>query len=412
MSAVTLVQIVSEEPLANLLGALALEPAKIVFLHTPKNAARAGWTRLALEKAGLRFEHTFHQLSEQPSLQETAAAIRARAETSPDGSSPVVNFTGDSAPIVIGAFVDAYSRKIPSFHVDGERLRFVDGGTGPAPSLLANGGAAAAVRARARLGIDVLAVAQGFESVSAGLDPEPLLPLARHMLHHLDEETAISQALLALPDPRHPEEVPSFLETPVFENAISDEAARLAIEGGVLERRDGELFFARPASLSRLEEWVESGEYSRPEWFEALAPLQNAVNFFGGGWWELSVFDAARCSGLFRDLRWSASATLAGQTYEKDILGLQEHALAIFSCKRGGGGGRHLVAGLDELDANARHFGGNLARRYLCVSQPIPPAPFRVLQERAAQTRTVLVGPAEKLSADSFLRPPPRISPP
>jgi hypothetical protein len=274
MSRAALLQLVSEQTLPNILPALALEPAEIVLLHTPRTQRHANQIRGALQKAGLPLHTRLIALSGVPDIRETGAAVKQAAAALPAHLTPVVNFTGGTKLMSIGAFVAAYTAQTPSLYVDTANLAFTDGGTGDLPLVL----------------------------------------------------------------------------------------------------RDNHA---------------------------ALAPLQTALNFFGGGWWELAVFDAAQRSGKFRDLRWSVTITVAGQTYEKDLIALHGLNLALFSCKRGGGKNR-LVAALDELDANARQIGGTHARRYFCVAAAISKPQIAPLQERARQTGTQIIGPAQSLNPNSF----------
>ena len=48
-----LVQLVSDQTMPNVLAALALEPAHITLLHTPRTEPQAAWINNALRRAGL-----------------------------------------------------------------------------------------------------------------------------------------------------------------------------------------------------------------------------------------------------------------------------------------------------------------------------------------------------------------------
>lgn len=406
MSRAALLQLVSEQTLPNILPALALEPAEIVLLHTPRTRRHADQIRAALQKAGLPLHTRLIALSGAPDIRETGAAVKQTAAALPANLTPVVNFTGGTKLMSIGAFVAAYTAKIPSLYVDTANLAFTDGGTGDLPLALRDNHAALA-RAKSRLNLDIVAAAHGIQGISAGLDPAPLLPLALHLLRNPGEERTLNTALQKLPNanPRKPAEVAALLSSPLPQNLLSPTAAKLALDAGILDQISGKHHFARPASLEKLEKFLEdetAGAIGFAAWQTALAPLQTALNFFGGGWWELAVFDAAQRSGEFRDLRWSVTITVAGQTYEKDLIALHGLNLALFSCKRGASGRDRLVAALDELDANARQIGGTHARRYFCVAAAISKQQIAPLQERARQTGTQIIGPAQSLNPNSF----------
>ena len=72
-----LIQLVSEQTMQNVLPALALKPASLVLLHTPRTSDQVQWIAAALRKAGLQFEVRAIPLTEMPDIQETGAATRA-----------------------------------------------------------------------------------------------------------------------------------------------------------------------------------------------------------------------------------------------------------------------------------------------------------------------------------------------
>ncbi|MDR0535624.1 MAG: DUF1887 family protein [Puniceicoccales bacterium] len=405
----SLIQIVSGQTLPNIFPALVLPHAEIVLLHTPGTVAQCGWIAKALEKAGVGVRIQKRVLSDSPGIEETGrATIDAISDARASGLAPIVNFTGGTKLMGIGAFVAAHQSKTPSFYLDAANDQFTDGRTGDLPLALRDHWKAVKT-IRQMLNLDIVAAACGIESISPGRDPAPFLPLALHLRHNAGERDALLQAIdpKANPifDPKKPEDVAQLLDTPVFDGVISEHAARLAADAGILEQRSGQWFFARPASLEKLEDWLQNEKPALPEWFAALAPLQTAINFFGGGWWELAVLDAARRAGIFSGIRWSVEVSIGGQTYEKDLIALENLNLAIFSCKRGGDKARRLVAAIEELDSTARHIGGSHARRYFCVACPISAerlAPIRML---AGHTNTILVGPASHLNPGSFAKP-------
>jgi hypothetical protein len=122
-----------------------------------------------------------------------------------------------------------------------------------------------------------------------------------------------------------------------------------------------------------------------------------------GGWWELAVLDAARASGRFHDIHWSPHVTRSDSytPIEEDLLAVEDLSLAVFSCKRGGERPR-LLRAFEELDSSARHLGGAFARRYFAIAQPIAKHALVEIQARATATRTILIGPAQRLKSVSF----------
>ena len=394
-----LIQLVSEQTLPNILPALVLRPAKLILCPTRRTEPQAQAIRRALEKAGLVFDLRILPLTENPEIQETGAAIRqAIHESTAEGLTPVVNFTCGTKLMGLGAFVAALNTKSASLYVDSDQHRFIDGNTGPLTTLLSDSYAALRT-AESALTLEIMALAHGIETLSSGRDPAPYLPLARHLLQNPTEEKNLGQALTAIGNPRRPAQLLQALSTPL--SSLSPQTAKLGIEASLLCGSPDSPRLSRPESLQKLEAWAAGEPYLTPDWFAALAPFQETLNFLGGGWWELAVYEAAQRSGRFRELRWSVEVHSAGQTFEKDLIAIEGLNLAVFSCKRGGEKGR-LVAAIDELDSNARQLGGSHARRYFAVAQPVPKAVFASVQERARQTRTTLLGPANRLSPDSF----------
>jgi len=394
-----LIQLVSEQTLPNILPALVLRPARIVLCPTRRTERQTQYIRRALELAGLNFELRILPLTENPEIQETGAAIRQAVEACVSADlTPVINFTCGTKLMGLGAFVAALNTKSASLYVDSDQHRFIDGNTGPLPTLLTDSHAALRT-AESALTLEIMASAHGIETLSAGRDPTPFLPLASYLHHNPSEENQLNQALKTIGNPRKPEELLRALATPL--TGLSPALATLAITAGLLVGPPDAPRLARPPALAKLEAWAAGEPFQTAEWFTALAPFQATLNFLGGGWWEVAVYDAALRSGHFRDLRWSVEVRSAGQTFEKDLIAIEGLNLAIFSCKRGGEKNR-LVGALDELDSTARQLGGSHARRYFAIAQPVPRSVFASVQERAQQTRTTLLGPSSRLSPDSF----------
>lgn len=396
----TLIQLVSEQTLPNILPALALRPSRLILCHTTRTVAQTQWIRHALELAGLKFDLQLRSLGLTPDAQETGGAVRALIqECHSQNVEALINFTGGTKLMSLGAFVAALNEKVASCYIDSENMRFVDGGTAPLPFSLLDSYQAMS-RAEASLNLDIVAAAHGIRQLRSGREPAAFLPLALHLLKNPEEELA-GHELLKKTNPKTPAEALTLLNAPVV--GMSPDVVRLAAEAGLLTSRSGAWYFNRPSSLDRLEAWAAGEHLTSEQWFAALGPLQQAVAFFCGGWWEVAVLETARRSGAFRDLRWSVEIVMGNQTFEKDILALDGVNLAVFSCKRGGRDSARCVAAIDELDANARQIGGSHARKFFCVAQAVPRKFFAAVQARASQTRTNLVGPYDRLTPDQFI---------
>ena len=395
-----LIQLVSEQTMQNVLPALALRPARLVLLHTPRTAPQCQWIAAALRRAGGAFELRTVRLTEMPDIAETGAAVRTAIQSARDaGEDPLVNITGGTKLMSIGAFAATLAPRCPSFYVDTEHRRFLDAGQVPAHSALADPWELLQ-RAEQTLNVDVVCAAHGIEHVSAGRDPAPFLPLAEHLRNHPADELACHSALSRLNFRFHQAlDVIARLDEPL--PALPPAVARLAGTAGLLESRGAVLYFSTPHRAA-LERWTCGEAWNdKAEFYAALQPLQFAQAFLSGGWWEVCVAHAARQSGRFRDLRWSAEVGLPGDRIEEDLLAVDGFNLAVFSCKRGGKGDR-LNRAFEEFVAASRRLGGTFSSKFFCVAQPISSQYFSMVQTEAARDRVRLIGPHARLSPALF----------
>lgn len=372
----TLIQLISEQTMQNLLPALRLKPRRLVHLVTPRTAARSQGLLAAARAAGVTPDVEVVRLSAMPGIAETLHAMREvlRKADAPDARS-VVNFTGGTKLMSIGAFAAAQEVKAPSLYVDTQDACFMDGATGPGLAELL-GGDFSFTPIQRQLRVDVLAMAHGVSRVTAGKQWQPMLPLAAHLFRHADEEALVHDALHGrnglfpgAGEPRKPAEWLPVLDRPF---RLPETAARLAVEAGLVRpgARPGEVLL--PDGTRGELELLARGPFTgfAARYFPAVAPLQQALGFLTGGWWEVTVCDAAEKSGLFRDLRWSAQVgDRNGPDTEEDVLGVDGVELLYISCKRGGARAR-LLPLLEEIRARAMTIGGSFNRRFLAVLQP------------------------------------------
>lgn len=390
MTDLTLVQLISEQTIQNLLPILRLKPKKLIHLVTPKTAARSAVLKAAAKAAGLDPALESIQLSAMPGIPECFNAVTdALAKANAHGQS-AVNFTGGTKLMSIGAFAAAQTQKVPSLYVDTQDACFVDGATSPEMNALLSGDWSF-TPIRSQLRVDVLGIANGVSRITGGKPWQSMLPLAEHLFHHIADEEATHAALHGpagiFPKGQEPRTPKDWL--PIFDKPIELPApvARLAIEAALV--RPGcsatEVFLpdASRAEMAYLASHHVPDFNSR--YFAAVAPLQHAAAFLTGAWWEVIVSDAAQKSGLFRDLRWSANVgDRNGPDTEEDILGVDGVELLYINCKRGGAKAR-LLPLLEEIRARAATIGGSFNRRFLAVLQPPQGKVAANLQQQAAQ---------------------------
>ncbi len=167
MKPLTLIQLISEQTIQNLLPILRLKPKKLVHLVTPKTAGRSAVLKAAAKAAGLDPELEVIQLSPMPGIPECFnAVVDAPAKNKTEGQS-VVNFTGGTKLMSIGAFAAAQTQTVPSLYVDTMDACFVDGATSPEMTkLLASDWSFTPIRNQLR--VDVLGIANSVSRITSG----------------------------------------------------------------------------------------------------------------------------------------------------------------------------------------------------------------------------------------------------
>lgn len=375
MSSTTLIQLISEQTIQNLLPVLRLKPDRIVHLVTPKTAARSVGLQAAAQAAGIHPEIETIQLSTMPGISECFNIVDSILSKIGNDVTCVVNFTGGTKLMSIGAFAAAQARKAPSLYVDTQDACFVDGATSPEMSRLL-GGDWSFTPIRKQLRVDVLGIANGVPRITAGKPWLAMLPLAKALFETIADEEATHAAIHGpsgiFPKGFEPRTPADWL--PIFHRPIQLPAhiARLAVETGLVRPGPAESTVLLPDATRQ--EMDHLANHNVPDYanryFRAVAPLQHASAFLSGGWWEVIVCDAAQTSGHFRDLRWSAFVgERSGPDTEEDILGVDVVELLYINCKRGGAKAR-LLPLLEEVRARAATIGGSFNRRFLAVLIP------------------------------------------
>ncbi|MBE2205587.1 MAG: DUF1887 family protein [Chthoniobacterales bacterium] len=375
MKPLTLIQLISEQTIQNLLPILRLKPQRLIHFVTPKTAARSAGLQAAANAAGVDPEMEVVQLSAMPGIPESFNAVRdAVGKVSGEGQA-VVNFTGGTKLMSIGAYAAAQSAKAPSLYVDTQDSCFVDGATSPDMQLLLEGDFSF-TSLRNQLCVDVLGIANGVSRITEGKSVDPVFPLARHLFEHREEEEAAHGAIYGehglFPKGLEPRKPTDWLPKLDQDIILPPAVASLAVASGLMRPGSSDdtvrLPDASRAELGHLASNEVKNFASR--YFSAVAPLQHAAAFLTGGWWEVIVHDATQKSGLFRDLRWSAIVgDPNGPDTEEDILGVHGVELLYINCKRGGAKAR-LLPLLEEVRSRAATIGGHFNRRFLAVYLP------------------------------------------
>ena len=349
----TLIQLVSEQTMQNVLPILALRPSHVCHVATPRVASRSDWIMNCVRQANVVPELDVSRLTDMPTIPETAQEIlRLATDAKKRGSEVIVNFTGGTKMMSIGAYAAAMELHATSVYIDTEHRVFVDGHTGDPLSGFLQNNLAFTPYERA-LTVNAIAVANGRERVTGGRDPSRYVALSQHLLSHPRDESQLWECFNGqhgiTPKGMEPRTADGWRPLVDKHLALSPEVAEFAAIAGLL-CRDGDHVRLPDACRNdmRLCQFIHS--------------------FFTGAWWEIAIVDAARRSGRFRDVRWGAEAgqRQACGSMEEDVLAVDGVGIAYFSCKRGGAAAK-LSRQLEEMDASARRLGGRFVTKFFCV---------------------------------------------
>ena len=407
----TLIQLVSEQTVQNLLPVLRLRPDRLVHLAAPRTVHRSSLIAEAARQSNRPVELETVALSAMPGMQETMqATLRAIEDAAQRDTACLVNFTGGTKLMSIGAYVAALKYKTPSIYVDTQDAVFVDGRTGEGLDALLDGDWSFTPIQR-RITVNAIAVANGCARVTEGRDWRPWLPLANHLYQNPADEDRCHEVINGprnqppvLGFPRRAAEWLAALDTDI---PLPPAVAELAVQSGRFRPGTAPNTVRLPdatrdklAALSRLDGAEKVPAFAR-RLFTAVAPLQDALNFLGGAWWEVIVAERMKQCGRFRDIRWSAKVGKRESELEEDVLAIEGVQIVYVSCKRGGERSRFLPL-LEEIQARARSLGGVYNRRFLAVYKPPSARVLSSLKRRADELGVKILFPEDLERLESF----------
>lgn len=402
----TLIQLVSEQTMQNLLPILRLKPARLVHLATPKTQNRSAWIAEAARQSNCPVELETLTLSAMPGMRETMQATLAAIENAGQrGDTALVNFTGGTKLMSIGAYVAALKHKTPSLYVDTQDALFVDGQS--AEGLAGHFGDDLSFTPLLRsLSLHAIAAANGCGRITNGHRWQPWLPLAQHLLNHADDEAACHNAIQKLSPP--PRRAAEWLEALDHDFSVPETVSTLANQTGQYRpgSQPGTLRLPDTTRADLFELASLDGQGPVPNYndrlFRAVSPLQLALNFLSGAWWEVIIAEHLSQTGRFRDIRWSAQVgERGGPDLEEDVVALDGVRVAYFSCKRSSQGGKLLTL-LEQIKARAERLGGTFNHRYLCIYRQPHGQVLRNLEKRAKELGIRLVFANHLLTPDPF----------
>ena len=391
----TLIHLVSDQTMQNLLPLLALRPAKVVQVRSrPKKFADSAQhleqavTAMAgtLLYADLRPEFIPEVIDEESPSPDTTRNVMARVLARHPGA--VVNVTGGTKLMSLGAlqatqtsagstavYCDTQARRFNWLHGEPEAVL-------PEFEQLA-----------ASLTLDGVLAAHGvspdkLRSVKPTADQ---LAFARgvHQLR-LESGEEVGRFARRLRDQSHPASkdisksaVDGMLAAglPGPDNDTEHQYLALAAVAGLLSERDGKWFYRLAGNTLRPEDRVR-----------AALEINKALL---GGWFELYVYDRMAASGRFADLRTEVQSRDRSQQSigETDIMGidLRQLGLVFVSCKVSD---EFLSKPLEHVFATrhrALEFGGTFAQTVFCIREFRDPNKRQIFGDACRVVRARLI---------------------
>lgn len=407
MTRVALVQLVSEQTMQNVLPILRLKPVKVYHLATAKTASRSEHILNAVKSANINPQIENIRLAAMPSITEaTRAVARAIGSAREEQLTPVVNFTGGTKLMSVGAYIAAYQAtpRALSLYVDTDDEQFVDGNTADGLSELFENDLSFNL-VRPMITLDIIARANGVAHITKGRAWQQYLDLAMYLFQNPVEALAVHAAIskFVVDTPKKLEEWPKLIDC---EFELPERVALLASASGLVRLTAAGKCKLPDITRSQLEECCRARSKNElvnnfdQKRIAATEPLEFTINFLMGGWWEVVVADAAM--RVFSNVRWSVKISLPGGIeLEEDVVCVDGVRAVCISCKRGGSGAR-LVAHLEELDARARNLGGNFTRKFLAVNMPLKGKTGTALFKRAAELGVKILRPVDIYRPEAF----------
>jgi hypothetical protein len=371
----TLIQLISEQTMPNLLAMIRLRPKRVVHLYTNRTKNQSRTLKNAANALGLHPQWQYCLMSDMPSIREThdtICHIHEKNLAEDPNATTVIHFTGGTKLMSIGAYAAASAKQCPSLYVDTFTQQFMDGHTSPVMrQLIGQDNHFQSIYDK--LHVEVLGVANGINRITSGKEWRPMLSLAKCLFNDRQAEEATHNAIHGPGglcdnghEPRNPDGWLRLINTPVI---LPTMIASLAVESGLVRQGPLADSILLPDSTAEELSFLAQNRVDNynARYYQALAPLQHAISFLTGAWWEIIVCEAAHQSGYATDIRWSCLVgDEKGLETEADVLGMDGVELLYISCKRGGSKSRFLPL-LEETKGRASTIGGSYNRRFLAI---------------------------------------------
>ncbi|MBX3746388.1 MAG: DUF1887 family protein [Verrucomicrobiae bacterium] len=369
----TLLHLVSQQTMQNLLPLLAMRPSLVIQVRSSDERFRQAAEDLKAAVIAMRKQPGFHDLNPEfrdwdigEATPGVDSSRRAVGEALAPWPQAVVNLTGGTKPMAIGAFLAAQSEGRPVLYCDTHQRRFTSmNDRQPLPSLPAFDDVATTLNVETVMAAHGIPISHWkFQTASAALTEFGRIAFELH-IHH---RSAFRDKLPAS-GKTYGESLRAHFRS---ENGSvpSKRSALQSLLESPLPTPPSEpvLAFLKAAESAGLLQRNHQGEFL-PGCQPTRGDVQRVANLLGGSWLELYTLDLLqRAHPRFLDPHWSVepSGSAEASFGETDLVCVDtaHAALRIISCKTSP---KQALEHLTALSQRRRDLGGSHAKATLAV---------------------------------------------
>lgn len=351
----TLIQLIGGQSLPNLYTLVAFKPNILVNVYSKRTKKQENCLNQAMKDLSENLKIESIYLEDFPTSEETRAALTSYcSKVENNDNTIIINLTGGTKLMSIGAYLLAKEAGYPSVYLDTQSHKFHDGGTSK-DSVIE----------------DIL---KGNESTKELATTIPLASILKaHQFSMLGSQDFHNEALLnlawALDEEKQRQ---NNKPISILDNYTSQPTTlkQLLYKDFDFGKKINQLCVD-----AKLMQW---GDEQSPDKIYILADstlsdpdlekrIQQINNFLTGSWWKLLLATELEKQTALTDIHWSVDVQQGqGAPSEEDILARSHTELLCFSCKMGSTGAK-LFGEIHKLSSNARNMGGSFAKPVLAV---------------------------------------------
>lgn len=352
----TLIQLIGGQSLPNLYTLVAFKPDILVNIYSKRTKKQENCLNQAMKDISEHLKIESIYLKDFPTTEETRAALTSYlASHASDQHRIIINLTGGTKLMSIGAYLVAKAAGYPSVYLDTQSHKFHDGGTSK-DSVIEDilEGNESTKGLAATIPLDSILKAHQFSMLgSQDFHNEALLNLALA----LDEEKRRQNSKsidISLYDDAYDLKSPKQLLYKDFD--FGKKINQLCVEAKLMQWGDE----TSPDGIYILADSTLSNQ-------DLKKRIQHINNFLTGSWWELLLATELEKQTALTDIHWSVDVQQGeGTPSEEDILARSHTELLCFSCKMSSYGAK-LFSEIHKLSSNTRNMGGSFSKPVLAV---------------------------------------------